>query len=295
MNIIKSTTIFLAVAAAMTATAKVKKINDVMDLPYSERPIIIEVYASWCGPCRTYSPIFERIGKKYSKEVEFYKIDIDNPKSEDFLNRYDITSVPTTVIILDEAGDAIITERIEHGLLNESELDECVQYALINQYRYRSTMINYGNSWEPDIYYDRAIQYTRFPVGADRFIGEWQGVEDNAESRLFIFKLDNELYFVGGTASDDRENLFETKWWDILYMDWTPETKCLIAYDVLPDTPTNIFGDIKSGKIMMREFRCEGDKIVASVTTFTAKESKIDWNNPIGNSKMVYNRIRHFL
>lgn len=46
----------------------------------SEKPIIVDFWASWCGPCRMVSPELERISEKYSGSIDVVKMDVDaNP------------------------------------------------------------------------------------------------------------------------------------------------------------------------------------------------------------------------
>lgn len=127
--------LLIAISLSLSATAGVPEINDLCDIRYNYRPIIIDVYASWCGPCKVYSPIFERTAQRYSGRVDFYKVDVDDPDSEDFIMRYNINSVPTTVILWDEDGDATFSSHVERGLLNASQLEQCIQYALRYHYK----------------------------------------------------------------------------------------------------------------------------------------------------------------
>lgn len=74
----------------------VKEINDdnYKEL-IKDNKIVIDCYASWCGPCRMLSPIIEELSNEL-KDIKFYKIDID--KNEEITKEYDIMSIPTLLI-----------------------------------------------------------------------------------------------------------------------------------------------------------------------------------------------------
>jgi thioredoxin len=60
-------------------------------------PVIIDFYASWCGPCRQLSPRVEEIAKKYSGKIVVYKVDTD---AEQILSQsLGITNLPTLLFI----------------------------------------------------------------------------------------------------------------------------------------------------------------------------------------------------
>ena len=61
----------------------------------SDKPVVVDFSATWCGPCRQLSPIIEELAKEYAGKVKVGKVDID--KSQDLAAKYDIMSVPTVL------------------------------------------------------------------------------------------------------------------------------------------------------------------------------------------------------
>jgi len=64
--------------------------------PSVKRPIVLDLWAEWCGPCKVFSPVYEKVSKDYSYDMEFLKLNIDdNPELAD---KYGIKSIPTVLI-----------------------------------------------------------------------------------------------------------------------------------------------------------------------------------------------------
>jgi thioredoxin 1 len=61
-----------------------------------DKPVLVDFFATWCGPCRAMSPTVEAIGKELQGEVRVLKIDID--KNEELSNQYQIQMVPTFIL-----------------------------------------------------------------------------------------------------------------------------------------------------------------------------------------------------
>lgn len=62
----------------------------------SDKLVVMDFFATWCGPCKMLTPIFESLSKEMSDKVDFAKLDID--RSLEIAQQYKIVSVPTTII-----------------------------------------------------------------------------------------------------------------------------------------------------------------------------------------------------
>lgn len=60
--------------------------------------ILVDCYATWCGPCKMLSPIIDELAQE-SNDCTFYKIDIDN--AETIVSNYNIMSIPTLLLFED--------------------------------------------------------------------------------------------------------------------------------------------------------------------------------------------------
>lgn len=62
----------------------------------SDKLVVMDFFATWCGPCKMLTPIFESLSKEMLDKVDFAKLDID--RSLEIAQQYKIVSVPTTII-----------------------------------------------------------------------------------------------------------------------------------------------------------------------------------------------------
>jgi len=60
------------------------------------RPVLIDFFAEWCGPCKRQGPILEELRRRMGEKIEIRQIDVD--QHMDMANRYGIRVVPTLVI-----------------------------------------------------------------------------------------------------------------------------------------------------------------------------------------------------
>lgn len=78
--------------------------------------LMIEFHGVWCGPCRLMKPIFEKIAKENTSEVQMYTMDIDENK--EVAISLGIRSIPT--IKMFNSGEVVETKV---GLLNEGQIN----------------------------------------------------------------------------------------------------------------------------------------------------------------------------
>lgn len=77
----------------------ITKENVDQEIGQSSVPVVLDVYATWCGPCQQMAPIFEELSQELGSKYKFAKLNVD--EAREISIKYGVTSVPTFIFIKD--------------------------------------------------------------------------------------------------------------------------------------------------------------------------------------------------
>lgn len=84
------------------SVVKVNNDNFEQEVLKSDKKVLVDFYANWCGPCKMLSPIIDEVAEEVN-DIKICKIDIDTAR--DIAIKYDIMSIPTLLVF--ENGNVI--------------------------------------------------------------------------------------------------------------------------------------------------------------------------------------------
>lgn len=102
---------------------KILNTTEALALIASNKPIMIDFYADWCGPCKMLAPVVEELSEVYEGRVEIVKVNVDD--SRELAMEYGVMSIPTMIGFKD--GNKVFQEV---GFMPKSMIEEKLQELL---------------------------------------------------------------------------------------------------------------------------------------------------------------------
>ncbi len=89
------------------------------DVISSDRPVLVDFYADWCGPCRVIGPIVEELATEYDGQIDVRKVNVDD--NPELTGRFGIRGIPTLILFKDgEPAETVV------GVVTKSALAEVI-------------------------------------------------------------------------------------------------------------------------------------------------------------------------
>lgn len=77
----------------------ITKENFEAEVMKSEKPVLIDFWASWCGPCKMLSPVISEIAEEYGEKIKVCKVNVDD--EPELSSEFNVSSIPMLVVMKD--------------------------------------------------------------------------------------------------------------------------------------------------------------------------------------------------
>ena len=88
----------------------------------SDKPVLVDLWATWCGPCRMLSPVVEEVSREHENELTVGKVNVDD--CPELAQKFGVMSIPTLILFKDGQP---VDKRI--GYMPKSELEQMLKKA----------------------------------------------------------------------------------------------------------------------------------------------------------------------
>lgn len=92
----------------------------------SDRPVVVDFYADWCGPCKMIEPVIDKLSEEYGGRVKFVKVDTD--ANQDLAMKFGIMSIPTVMFFSKGNVEDIVVGAVPPAVF-KSKLEALVGHA----------------------------------------------------------------------------------------------------------------------------------------------------------------------
>jgi thioredoxin len=84
----------------------------------SDKPVIVDFWAEWCGPCHAVAPVLDKIAEERADELKLVKINVD--EEQELMIRYGVQSIPTIILFKEGAPAAAVIGAQPKGAIEKA-------------------------------------------------------------------------------------------------------------------------------------------------------------------------------